>query len=377
MPEEKKNVVYLFGAGASNAVIKYFDPSNEGILMPDVAYSVLSACETTDDYSLKELCDIPAYVDKEQYRNADIERIITLYESSGTKKDIWRTNKLRNLFRLTINRTIQKASGMNNGSPDLITALIDLHSLSDYNEQLSAILTINYDNFIEKALLRNYEGINIPFEVIPVDNQYKINNSLPPLCKLHGSFNWENTNPVKIDDNLLTADEDEDRILWIPPGVIKKSDYYPFNAIWGTARLYLNCDILRIVGCSLNTNDWGLISLLHTTNRLRQDNGTKYEIQFINYPKTYQEIRDRFPYLTMRSVTNLPGFLQYIQSEYSLDYSEEKGDNPVEKIETWLETENVFELWLKAIAYNLLDKGTDIQKTDKGFFQKFYLGQDI
>jgi hypothetical protein len=209
----------------------------------------------------------------------------------------------------------------------MITALIDMHSLSNYDEELYAILTINYDNFIEKSLIINYGSVNLPFEVMPVDNQYNIDNSVPPLCKLHGSFNWENTNPVKIDDSLLVTEEEHDRILWVPPGVIKKSDYYPFNAIWGTARFYLNCDILRIIGCSLNVNDLGVISLLHTTNRLRQDDKLKYEIQLIDYPNSYREARERFPYLNIRAIVDIQEFIEYIQAEYLIDYSVGEGEN--------------------------------------------------
>lgn len=374
MPEEKRRVVYLFGAGASHAVIKYFNPANEGILMEDIAELVLTELEKVEDDSLRGLCNIPNYVDKKQYRNANIENIITLYESSGTAEDKERANILRNLFRLAVNGRIQKASGIGNGSPDMITALIDMHLLSSYNENVSAILTINYDNFIEKALIMNYGSINIPFEAI--HNQYNIDLDVPPLCKLHGSFNWENTNPVRINDDLINEKEDEDRILWVPPGVIKKSDHYPFNAIWGMARYCLNCDILRIVGCSLNTNDWGVISLLHTTNRLRQDYSPKYEIQFIDYPDSYDTVRDQFPYLTMRSITELPEFLEYVQSEFSLDYSGETGDNTIEKIENWLNNTrvNIFELWLKSIAYDLVvNKGINIA-TERDFLRRFYFG---
>lgn len=372
MPEQRK-VVYLLGAGASNAVIKYYDRANQSISMADIADDVLTQLEKEADASLKELCDILWSEEEKKYPNVDIESIITLYESSGTAKDRHRTNKLRNLFRVAINQRIEKASGMRNGSPDMITALVDMYSLPNYNEELCAILTINYDNFVENAMINNYGGINIPFEAISVDNKIAVVNNGPMLCKLHGSFNWENTNPVKIDDSLLASKDDEDKILWIPPGVIKRSDHYPFNAIWGTARFCLKCDVLRIIGCSLNTNDFTVISLLHTTNRLREDKEQKYEIQFIGRPKAFQDASRRFPYLNMHSIIDIPEFIEYVRTEYSIEYKEENGNTELEKIKTWLNkrTTNIFELWLKAVADNLMKKGVDIERTQNGFLQRF------
>ncbi len=291
MPDEKKKVVYLLGAGASHAVIKHLDPTNDGILMADIAEDVLLACKNEEDVSLRDLSNITWLDERKIHRNVDIEEIITLYESSGTFKDKERTNKLRNYFRKSINNRIKNGLRNEKQSPNLITALLDMYSLPDFNEELCAILTLNYDNFIEKAMFENYASLNIPFEVIPENGEITNNTGIPALCKLHGSFNWENTNPVRINENLINMNDDRDHILWVPPGVIKRNDYYPFNAIWGKARSCLKCDILRIIGCSLNTNDFSVLSLLHTTTRLRQnDPPPKYEIQFIDYLDSYQEV---------------------------------------------------------------------------------------
>jgi hypothetical protein len=206
MPKEnhvKKKVVYLLGAGASHSVIKYFDPTNDGILMPHIASAVLTELETEKDCSLKELCTIPESEGENKYQDVDIESIITLYESSGTSEDIKRTRRLRNLFRLAVSKRINKASRASSSPPDMITALIDMHSLSNYDEELSAVLTINYDNLIEEAMTQNYGSMNIPFEVRLENSNYVIDRELPPICKLHGSFNWENTNPVRINNNLF------------------------------------------------------------------------------------------------------------------------------------------------------------------------------
>jgi hypothetical protein len=376
MPKRKKRVVYLFGSGTSHAILKYYDRANQGILMSDIAEGVLSTLERDNDNSLKELCTIPYTMPETEskYHNVNIENIISLYESSGTNIDKQRTDKLMNLFRVTINQRIRGASGRGKSPPDMLTALLDMYSLPKFDEKLCAILTMNYDNLIEEAMIKNYGGINLPFEVKPKKHN---NKKLPILCKLHGSFNWENTNPVKINNDLLTDEHNDKNILWVPPGVHKRNDYYPFNIIWGTARSLLKCDILRIIGCSFSVTDLGVISLLHTTNRLRQDNHTNYEIEFIDRPKSHRIALERFP-LTLKPITDIPGFLNYVENEHSIEFSED-GDASTEKkekIEKWLNRDkvNIFELWLRSQAYNLLDSKIDIKDTKNGYFYKFYAG---
>jgi hypothetical protein len=373
MPNHKPRVVYLLGTGASHAILKFYDQSNAGVLMSDIAEEVIKNLVTDDDKSLKELCNIPYSMPESEgkYQGVNIENIITLYESSGTTVDRERSEKLRNYFRIAVNKRISKIRDNVKRPPDMITALIDMYSLKDFEEELCAILTLNYDNLIEEAMLKNYGEINLPFETIPLKNN---NKDIPVLCKLHGSFNWENTNPVKINDSLLDIDNTKGDILWVPPGVLKRNDYYPFNLIWGTARSYLKCDILRIIGCSLNINDLGLVSLLHTTNRLRQDEYNYYDIEFIDRPRSYYDAIERFP-LNLVSIIDIPGFLDYIETEHVVEYSGKKGINNRQKIETWLDSENVniFELWLKAKTSNLSVK-YDIEKTSKGFLYKFYKG---
>ena len=56
---------------------------------------------------------------------------------------------------------------------------------------------------------------------------------------------------------------------------------YPFNILWGKAQELLDCDILRIIGCSLNRNDWHLVSLLYITQKLNT-NKKEFIIELIN-----------------------------------------------------------------------------------------------
>jgi hypothetical protein len=376
MPEEKKKVVYLIGTGASHAEIKYRDLANPGLLMPDVAKAVFSELidQNESDLSIKELLNILDSGEPSPY-NIDIESVITLYESTGTAIDKIRANKLKKYFRKIITDRISKIDSLE-GHPKLLTALVDMHTIPDFDEELQAIITINYDDFIEKALINVYGGINFPFEI---DKSYElnINPTFPPLCKLHGSFCWDNTNPVKT--HIMQPEDNEDRCLWVPPGVVKRNDYYPFNAIWGTARKSLKCDILRIIGCSLSKNDWGLITLLHTTNRLRNDISEKYEIEYIDYPDSCDRVLNDFPFFEkLKTITDLTEFELYMKKEHGDKYNTMKGEKEKERMNNWLNDNkkgvNIFAEWLTAKAYyRKLERKLPIS-TDKGYFQSFFLG---
>lgn len=375
MPEKTK-VAYLIGTGASHAEIKQRDLANPGLLMPHVADGIFDILikKNEPDPSIRELLNIIDLGIPDPYK-IDIESIITLYESASTAVDRERANKIKRYFRKVITDRISKVNTLE-GHPKLLTALIDMHTIKDFDEDLEAIITINYDDFIEQALLNIHDGINFPFE-IDKPCPYNINSSLPPLCKLHGSFNWKNTNPVKI--RVMPLDDNEDQFLWVPPGVVKRIDYYPFNAIWGTARRSLKCDILRIIGCSLNKNDWGLITLLHTTNRLRNDTSEKYEIQYIDYPESYDIAKKEFPYFEkLRLITDIPEFVIYMKNEYKDKYETAPGENENEKMDNWLngnkERFSIFAEWLRAKGhYRKIEKGRNIS-TDKGYFESFFLG---
>ena len=377
MPERKRKVVYLIGTGASHAELKYRDPANTGLLMSNVVQGVFNSLANSNerDPSIRELLNILDIGEPDPYKGIDIENIITLYESTGTAVDRKRANKLKKLFRTFITDNIDKIKHLD-GHPKLLTALIDMYNVKRIDEKLHGIITINYDDFIEGALMNIYDGINYPFEVDKGSNSYKSNNKLAPLCKLHGSFSWENTNPVKVKPDLKVGNEDQ--LLWVPPGVIKRNDHYPFNAIWGTARRFLKCDILRIIGCSLNKNDWSLITLLHTTKRLRNDISEKYSIEYIGFPTAYKKFNNEFPYFEIRQITELEEFKKYMEKEYKEQYILAEGDSEKEKMNNWLIEKrgsfNIFLEWLKAKAYYYrVEKLMDIS-TDKHYFETMYFG---
>src|SRR5207249_3124295 len=124
-----------------------------------------------------------------------------------------------------------------------------------FNEELGGILTINYDEYIEQAI-QSFQDQSVDFGIDVRGNERKRNSIR--LLKLHGSFGWEDAWPIVVKGGAT-------KLCWIPPGIQKARDRYPFDVLWGLAREMLDCDVLRIVGCRLSPNDWDLISLLFST----------------------------------------------------------------------------------------------------------------
>lgn len=151
-------------------------------------------------------------------------------------------------------------------------------------------MTINYDEYIEDAAA-GADGLPVDFGVYV----HGASSSRPglKLLKLHGSFGWEDAWPILYGKG--------DTTLWIPPGIQKAKERYPFNVLWGLAREMLDCDVLRIIGCRLAPNDWDLISLIFTTrhaNSIRRP----YAIELIDAPLHAAELQERYPYLEIQSL---------------------------------------------------------------------------
>jgi hypothetical protein len=127
-------------------------------------------------------------------------------------------------------------------------------------------------------------------------------------------------------------------MLWIPPGIEKDKDAYPFNILWGKAFEMLDCDVLRIVGCKLKQNDWGLLSLIFNT-QLETDQ--TYEIQLIDFHREGELIRQR------------NGFLRNVKILGELENCQDLVDPP---------PSNPFESWLRLKLASLREKGVRIDE---------------
>ena len=175
----------------------------------------------------------------------------------------------------------------------LYSALLDMYNVDGIGERLQGILTLNYDDYIEEAA-RAIHGVEVDFGV---DSNGKQEGGIPVL-KLHGSFSWYDVWPIRLRRNA-------GRPLWIPPGIRKVKDRYPFNLVWGRARELLDCDVLRVVGCRLGPSDWDLISLLFSTRHSNPNRSDPYQVEIIDSPRHAMWLQECYPYLDVRSVLEI------------------------------------------------------------------------
>ncbi len=278
MPD-KKRVVYLLGAGATQAERNHAglaeDPKD--LLIEAVTKRVIKECQKNPAY--KEIIDKFA---PEGPKN--IEQFITLLDSMKVETYNNFVNHLKKLFRLDI----KKRTG---GLESVLTmALMEMHNISELDEELVGIVTTNYDIVIDTAIRKFGNKIDYGFSCNPSFNNEGGNKII--LIKLHGSFDWVMETPIKIAGRISDSDG---RTLWVPPGVHKEFAYYPFNILWGKAVELFDCDVIRVIGSSLNQNDWEILSLLFRTQLLHR-NGV-YRIELIIHNEPANTIIDNYSFL--------------------------------------------------------------------------------
>ena len=357
-------VAYLFGAGASEGELK-LNGTSKSILMEDIATEIAVKIRDAADRRFDE-------VSNDLIAGVNIEYLITLYEASGTSLHNDIAKKLKTLFRQEIQDRINELG--ESFKPTLLSALIDMHEISELGEELVIVLTTNYEDLIEKAMLSVKGGVNYLIRVISSAEYLKVMENSPPILKLHGSFNWKNDDPILIQSNI----SDEENVIWIPPGMVKRRQYYPFDLIWGKARELLECDVLRIVGCSLSLSDWELLSLLFTTQTRRTEVYQPYIIELIDYPEKCEQIKTEYSYLrNLKTILEISEVQEFLVKTYLPQYIGQ-ATIPFDKIDTvakHLDNDskiNIFELWLRAKGEKLFDKGISI-KTKGEYFEKFVL----
>jgi len=354
---ESKRVVYLFGAGATQAEISLVNDTVR-ILMIDVREGILKKIDTNK--TTKK--DYPGLINELSKESIDVEHLITLYESSGNDRHFNIARLLRKLFREEIQEKLSKLGP--DFSPILYPALIDMHEVDGLNEKISGILTLNYEDLLERGIQKLKDGINYSVRMTN-DHSLLHTDKDPgfPVLKLHGSFNWKNEFPVTLmDDDKIVNPED---VLWIPPGVEKRRESYPFNILWGRAREILDCDILRVVGCSLSRNDWQLVSLLYTTQKLNA-RGQEYTIELINPPHTCDEFQKAYSYLSFRPISEIFEIRESITNTLGVKPEDKKS----KAVEEYLSADrlNIFDVWLRSKGESLQNKGASIPK---GAFESY------
>jgi hypothetical protein len=355
-----KSVVYLLGSGATHAVVNYLDPS-KGLLTSHVR-DVISKKEA----ELKDAV-FPTNIWNELIDDrVDIEHLISIMEANYNYKV---TNDLRKYYSQAISELSNNIVTAEDSSINLYSILFDMYSIKGFSEDIDCVLTLNYEDIFEESI-KQHLGKNFDY-IIENSKQGNTKKSIPVL-KLHGSFNWKNVRPVEIDKSGTVISNGD--ALWIPPGVEKKKEKYPFNLLWGKAFEYLlECDVLRIIGCSLSRNDWDLIPLIYSTNKFNS-RSRPFEIEIIDYPSQCDKIISQYQYLKIKHIFDIKEVSLFLLrqhfphlanvNEISDEVREELTNNIVPP------NYNIFSMWLQAIGEGLLEKGVDLN-TPNNIFDSF------
>ena len=294
MPEDQlAKVVYLIGAGGTHGSIQAAGAST-GLLMRDLEPRI--AAEVGKLLTARKKYKPLAHAVNEIILNgADIEHIITFLDesSSAIYRDL--AADLRVIFETVLKRELAQIKRALKGDRlALYAALLDMYNVEGIRERLHGVLTLNYDDYIETAARAVYGG-DVDYGV----EAGRDGNGKLPVLKLHGSFAWHDVWPIRVRNGAVA------RPLWIPPGIRKVKDRYPFNLVWGRAREVLDCDVLRVVGCKLGPSDWDLISLLFSTRHSNVDRGKPYLVEIIDSPKVAMRLKEKYPYLDVRSMLEI------------------------------------------------------------------------
>ncbi len=321
-------IVYLFGAGATHAEIVNLNPKrsiseiflkNYGLLIEHISERVIEKAQSNSKY----LRNIKMVSSPEGSLN--IELLISLIENNRIPNSERKTNYLKNLVekdileRLTDNRLRRFY---------LHKALLELHLKIEDKEKLLGIISLNYDHVLDDAYktIYNSKGLNYCF------SSEKCKDT--PLLKLHGSFNWKS---IKIHGRKRT-------VQIIPLGINKNYLQLPYSFIWSRAlEILTDCDILRIIGCSLNQNDLDLIDLLFKAHFEKRKS---FEIQIIDFQNVGESIKNNYGFFPeIVKPKDIEGAL--IAEELIYDHS--RGGNP-------------FKIWLKAKGIKMLKHKVKITK---------------
>ncbi len=321
---QQKKIVYLFGAGATHAEIMNLEDNpdakfrdNNGLLISNVSTRVMKSAHKKMSWFQKN-----ENVFTSTKGSFNIELLISLFETNQISE------KKISTIKLLVQKDIKKRlSDSRKKKFYLHKALFELHKRIEEKEKLLGIISLNYDNILDEA----YEKL-LGYKPNYCFTSEKIEHM--PLLKLHGSFNWSNISLYKKSKDISI----------IPMGINKNYLMPPYNFIWGRAfELLVKCDIIRVIGCSLNQNDFGLIDLLFKAH-LERDNGI--EIQPIDFQPLngHHHMKNNFGFF--------PGIIdpKDIEETMIADVSISNYD-----------LGNPFKIWLKAKAEKMI--GDDVYQT--------------
>lgn len=334
-----KQIVYLFGAGATQAEVDHIGAQGINLLMHNndrgygIANRVLNGINRRWRLFIGDSEGI------------DIEKLISLFAACGVAKLVELADDMRHRYFIEIKKSLIAGKVIRN--PKLARSLLEMHKngyFRDNVETLSGIISTNHDGLLQVASQLAFSEVNLGFPFVSEDLSHSISNDAPPVLQVHGSFTWQFGVPIKISslrrESLYSSD-----MSWIPPTILKESKNYPFNKLAAAAYELLSkkCDVLRVIGSSLTQNDWNVLSLIFNAQRHRElSGGSAFRIELIMPQDRGKEISEQCAYI--KNLTPV-GYL----SEGEFDgYKADK----VPK-----EMDNVFAYWLKQKLYYHRSRG--------------------
>lgn len=312
-----KRIAYLLGAGATHAEILNLGVpdqdflSKNGLLISYVSERVMNKAQNNSRFKkdVKEVTYRPGPV--------NIELLISLIASQRIPDADYKVNYLKELVQKDITRVLSEWKNQ----LWMHKALFELHLHVRKEEEVTAVVSLNYDNVLDEAYTTVFGSGPNYCHTSSIGRGF-------PLLKLHGSFNWTR---IKTYGKSRT-------IPIIPLGINKNYLIPPYNFIWGRALEELSrCDTLRIVGCSLSQNDLGLVDLLFKAHLERN---THMEIQIINSQEEGERVKRDYGFF--------PNIVTLKDIERPLISDNPEGGDP--------EVNNPFKIWLRAKALKMLDK---------------------
>ena len=298
--QQKQKIVYLLGAGATHAEKQLeckiqkagLDKDGKlknGLLAEQISKRVIKQMLKSESETLAQYAITEASLENPQAKpSIDIELFISLLEQNKTEVSENHARIFRKYFKKDICRNL--IVGRTEFQPRLLPALIEWHLKNKNEEKLLGFLSLNYDSIFEKSFELKKRRFDYGMDVGDKPLwPHESDKGHWPLLKLHGSFDW--FFDVNMDKILVRKSGNINTMQWIPPRLNKEYLNYPYNIIHGKAyELLVQCDILRVIGCGLNQNDIGLISLLFKTQK---KGANPYSIDIIGSRPTRKNISER------------------------------------------------------------------------------------
>lgn len=239
--------------------------------MRDVSRRVIERAGADDKY-VKDLETVSA-----TSGSPNIELLISLVEQSKIDGWEYKTQTLKDLVRRDIESILTRPR---TDRFYLHKALFELHRHRSVlpQERVTGLISLNYDDVLDRAYGEYYGNPNYCFSL---EGNAPAQKALP-LLKLHGSFNWRKQ---EIRGRFR-------RIEIIPLGANKNYLHAPYAFIWNRAlETLIECDTLRVIGCSLSQNDAHLIDLLFKAHLERRD---AFDMEIIGSPRLGEQIRNNY-----------------------------------------------------------------------------------